>query len=51
MKAPKIKIPKVDLATFASESLILDHYWDDLVSKGDESYRREKQKRKQAWQK
>ena len=47
MRSPKIKIPKVDLATFAAENLSIDPFWDDLIASGDQSY---KDKRKKARQ-
>jgi hypothetical protein len=45
MRSPKIKIPKVDLATFAAESLTIDPFWDDLIEQGDKSYKIEKRKK------
>ena len=48
MRAPKIKIPKIDLASFAAESLSMDHYWDDLVCAGDASYKKQKKLNKKA---
>jgi hypothetical protein len=44
MRSPKIKIPKVDLATFAAEHLSVDPFWDDLIANGDKSYREQKRK-------
>ena len=46
MRSPKIKIPKVDLATFAAEHLNVDHFWDDLIANGDKSYREQKRARR-----
>lgn len=45
MRSPKIKIQKVDLATFAAESLTIDPFWDDLIEQGDKSYKMEKGRR------
>lgn len=47
MRSPKIKIPKVDLSTFASENLSIDPFWDDLIESGDKSYREHKKRRAQ----
>lgn len=48
-RAPKIKIPKVDLKTFAAESLNIDPFFDDLIAEGDKSYKkRNKNKNKKA---
>lgn len=45
MRSPKIKIPKVDLATFAAENLAVDPFWDDLIANGDKSYKERKRAR------
>jgi hypothetical protein len=45
MRSPKIKIPKVDLASFAAESLTIDPFWNDLIEQGDKSYKMEKRRR------
>lgn len=44
MRSPKIKIPQIDLSTFAAENLSIDSYWDDLIAKGDKSYKEQKRK-------
>lgn len=42
MRSPKIKIPKIDLASFTAENLSVDPFWNDLIDRGDESYRKHK---------
>lgn len=44
MRSPKIKIPQIDLSTFAAENLRIDPFWDDLIAKGDKSYKEQKRK-------
>lgn len=44
MRSPKIKIPQIDLSTFAAENLSIDSFWDDLITKGDKSYKEQKRK-------
>ena len=44
MRSPKIKIPQIDLSTFAAENLRIDSFWDDLIAKGDKSYKEQKGK-------
>ena len=39
MRSPKIKIPQIDLSTFVAENLSIDPFWDDLITKGDKSYK------------
>ena len=46
MRSPKIKIPKVDLATFAAEHLSVDPFWDFLIANGDKSYKERKKARR-----
>lgn len=46
MKAPKIKIPEIDLKTFAAENVKIDSFWEDLIMSGDDSYRKQKQLRR-----
>lgn len=45
MRSPKIKIPKIDLSSFAAESLSIDPFWDDLIIAGDKSYKEHKKKK------
>lgn len=46
MKAPKIKIPDIDLKTFAAENVKIDSFWEDLINEGDNSYTIQKQMRR-----
>ena len=46
MKAPKIKIPEVDLKTIAAENVKIDSFWNDLINAGDESYKKQKHMRR-----
>jgi len=47
MRSPKIKIPQIDLSTFAAENLSIDPFWDDLIANGDKSYKEHKKRRAQ----
>lgn len=42
MRSPKIKIPQIDLSSFAAENLKIDSFWDDLIDSGDKSYKEHK---------
>jgi len=44
MKSPKIKIPEIDLKTFAAESLKIDPFWNDLIEEGDKSCKRKRKR-------
>jgi hypothetical protein len=46
VRSPKIKIPKIDLSTFAAENLSIDPFWDDLIANGDKSYKNERRNRR-----
>jgi hypothetical protein len=45
MRAPKIKVSKIDLKTFLLENIEIDTFWDDLIAQGDISYKKEKRKK------
>ena len=44
MKSPKIKLPQIDLKTFAAESLRIDPFWNDLIDEGDNSYKKRRKR-------
>lgn len=42
LRSPKIKISKIDYQSFPAETVAIDPYWNDLIDKGDKSYKEQK---------